>query len=78
MERLREHAEGLLADERPVILAGDWNVVTEDRDVFSVAAMKHDALMKPETRAAWRRILHQGWTDALRAMHPKEERLYTF
>lgn len=78
MERLREHAAGLLAEERPVILAGDWNVVTEDRDVFSPAAMKHDALMQPETRAAWRRILHQGWTDALRALHPKEERLYTF
>ncbi len=70
--------QDLLAQERPVILAGDWNVVTEDRDVFSVAAMAHDALMQPETRAAWRRILHQGWTDALRALHPKEDRLYTF
>jgi exodeoxyribonuclease-3 len=78
MERLREHAAGLLAEERPVILAGDWNVVIEDRDVFSPAAMKHDALMQPETRAAWRRILHQGWTEAPRAMHPPHERLYTF
>jgi exodeoxyribonuclease-3 len=78
MERLREHAAGLLAEERPVILAGDWNVVPEDRDVFSVSAMSSDALMQPETRAAWRRILHQGWTDALRALHPAEDKLYTF
>jgi exodeoxyribonuclease-3 len=78
MERLREHAAGLLAEERPVVLAGDWNVVPEDRDVFAPSAMAHDALMQPETRAAWRRILHQGWTDALRALHPREDRLYTF
>lgn len=78
MERLRGHAAELLALERPVVLAGDWNVVIEDRDVWSPANMASDALMQPETRAAWRRILHQGWTDALRALHPKEERLYTF
>ena len=78
MERLRVHAATLLAEERPVVLAGDWNVVVEDRDVFSVAAMAGDALMQPETRAAWRRILHQGWTDALRMLHPKDDRLYTF
>ena len=78
MERLRLHAAGLLAEERPVVLAGDWNVVIEDRDVYSPAAMAGDALMQPETRAAWRRILHQGWTDALRMLHPKDDRLYTF
>jgi exodeoxyribonuclease-3 len=78
MERLREHAAGLLADERPVILAGDWNVVPEDRDVWSPPNMAGDALMQPETRAAWRRILHQGWTDALRALHPAEDKLFTF
>lgn len=78
MERLRLHAAGLLAEERPVVLAGDWNVVSEDRDVYSPAAMAGDALMQPETRAAWRRILHQGWTDALRMLHPKDDRLYTF
>ena len=78
MERLREHAAQLLAEERPVILAGDWNVVPEDRDVFSPRAMSGDALMQPETRAAWRRILHAGWTDALRALHPSDDKLYTF
>lgn len=78
MERLREHAAELLATERPVILAGDYNVVPEDRDVWSASRMAHDALMQPESRAAWRRLLYQGWTDALRSLHPKEERLYTF
>ena len=52
MERLREHAATLLAEERPVVLAGDWNVVPEDRDVFSAKATRHDALLQPETRAA--------------------------
>jgi exodeoxyribonuclease III len=78
MERLGAHAGDLLQDERPVVLAGDWNVVPEDRDVFSARATANDALLQPETRAARRRILHQGWTDALRALHPREDRLYTF
>ena len=78
LERLREHSSELLKLERPTILAGDWNVVPEDRDVFSVRATQHDALLQPETRAAYRRILHQGWTDALRALHPADDKLYTF
>jgi exodeoxyribonuclease-3 len=78
MERLRDHASELLANERPVVLAGDWNVVPEDRDVFSVRATQHDAVMQPEARSAWRRLVHQGWTDALRALHPDEPKLYTF
>ena len=78
MDRMGEHAATLLEEERPTVLAGDWNVVPEDRDVFSVRATQHDALLQPETRAAYRRILHQGWTDALRALHPREERLFTF
>ena len=78
MERLMEHAAELLREERPAVLAGDWNVVPEDRDVFSVRATAHDAVMQPEARQVWRRILHQGWTDALRSLHPREEKLYTF
>lgn len=78
MERMRAHAAELLEDERPVVLAGDWNVVPEDRDVFNARATAGDALLQPETRAAWRTILNQGWTDALRMLHPREERLYTF
>ena len=78
MERLNEHAAELIALERPVVLAGDWNVVPEDRDVFSARATQHDAVMQPETRTAWRRLVNQGWTDALRSFHPREEKLYTF
>ncbi len=78
MGRLAAHARELLLDERPVILAGDWNVVPEDRDVFSARATANDALLQPATRGAWRGILNQGWTDALRALHPREDRLYTF
>jgi exodeoxyribonuclease-3 len=79
MDRLRDHALGLLAEERPVVLAGDWNVIPTDShdDVFSVRAMQHDALMQPESRAAFRRILHSGWTDAIRARHP-DGPVYTF
>ncbi len=77
MERLREHALELLAEERPVILAGDWNVVPTDDDVFSARAMAHDALLQPETRAAFRQIMFQGWIDAIRARYP-EGPVYTF
>jgi exodeoxyribonuclease-3 len=79
MERLRDHARALLAEERPAVLAGDWNVIPTDNpdDVFSVRAMAHDALMQPESRAAWRRILHLGFTDAIRTRYP-EGAIYTF
>jgi exodeoxyribonuclease III len=78
MGRLCVHAAELLKDERSTVLCGDWNVVPEDRDVFSVRATQNDAVMQPEARQAWRRLLHQGWTDALRALHPNEAKLYTF
>ncbi|MBA3834891.1 MAG: endonuclease/exonuclease/phosphatase family protein, partial [Sphingomonas sp.] len=78
MNRLLAHSADLLAEEKPVVLAGDWNVVPEDRDVFSVRATSHDAVMQPQAREAWRRILNQGWTDALRAFHPDEPKLFTF
>ena len=78
MERLRERAVTLLAEERPVVLAGDYNVIPEDRDTFSRRAMADDALFQPESQAAYRAIVNQGWTDALRAAHPDEPRLFTF
>jgi exodeoxyribonuclease-3 len=77
-ERLAEQAAGLLKEERPVVLAGDWNVVPEDRDVFSVRATQHDAVMQPEARQLFRQMVSDGWTDALRAFHPNEPKLYTF
>jgi len=70
MERLIDHGAALLASERPVVLAGDYNVIPDDQDVHSTAAMAADALMQPESRAAYRRLLWQGWTDALRTRHP--------
>src|SRR5258708_26274120 len=66
MERLCAHAAELLQDERPAVLCGDWNVVPEDRDVFSVRATQHDAVMQPQARASSRRLRRPGWTDAPR------------
>ncbi|GGB17642.1 nuclease [Sphingomonas metalli] len=70
MERLAARARDLLAEEVPAILAGDYNVIPNDDDTFSVRAMAEDALMQPESRAAYRRLVAQGWTDALRTRHP--------
>jgi exodeoxyribonuclease III len=70
IDRLSAHAATLLAEERPVVLAGDYNVIPNDDDVFSVRAMESDALMQPEPRQGYRRLLSQGWTDALRTRFP--------
>jgi exodeoxyribonuclease-3 len=70
MDRLCAHAAELLAEERPVVIAGDYNVIPTGADTFSVSAMAHDALMQPESRQAFRRLLYQGWTDALKTRHP--------
>ena len=78
MDRLREHAATLLAEERPVALLGDFNVIPEDRDTFSRRAMAGDALFQPESQSAFRSLVNQGWTDALRTAHHDEPRLYTF
>ncbi|MDH7971358.1 exodeoxyribonuclease III [Sphingomonas sp. AR_OL41] len=77
MARLAERARALLAEEVPVVLAGDYNVIPNDDDTFSVRAMQDDALMQPESRAAYRALVAQGWTDALRTRHP-EGRVWTF
>jgi exodeoxyribonuclease-3 len=77
MERLAARARDLLAAEVPAILAGDYNVIPHDDDTFSVRAMQDDALMQPESRAAYRRLLAQGWTDALRTRQPTG-RVWTF
>jgi exodeoxyribonuclease III len=78
-ERLLDHAATLLAGEAPVVLAGDYNVIptsTHD-DTFSVRAMASDALLQPESQAAFRRLKHQGWTDAIRTRH-RQGPVYTF
>jgi len=70
MARLRERAKALLASEIPAILAGDYNVIPHDDDVWDVRGMADDALMQPESRDAWFRMLGDGWTDAVRSRHP--------
>lgn len=76
-ERLILHAKTLRASRHPVILAGDFNVVPTDFDIYNPKSWKKDALLQPEPREAYRRLLAQGWTDALRARHP-DEPIYTF
>jgi len=76
-ERFIQHAAGLSTSGQPVVLAGDYNVIPTDFDVYDPKSFRKDALLQPETRAAYQRLLAQGWTDALRARHP-EERIYTF
>jgi exodeoxyribonuclease III len=75
--RLTEHAENLLATSEPVVLAGDFNVMPTDLDVYAPERWVDDALFRPEVREAYRRLVAQGWTDALRAFYPGE-RIYTF
>lgn len=79
LDRLAAHARELLEEEIPVVLAGDYNVIPTEHhdDVFSVRAMAKDALMQPESRAALRVILNQGWTDAIRVRYPVGA-VYTF
>ncbi|MFS2002957.1 exodeoxyribonuclease III [Duganella sp. CT11-25] len=76
-ERLIRHAAGLLDSGAPVVLAGDFNVMPTELDVYKPERWVDDALFRPEVRAAFHRLLAQGWTDALRAMHPGET-IYTF
>ncbi|RZF64578.1 exodeoxyribonuclease III [Sphingomonas populi] len=71
IDRLAARARALLAEERAVVLAGDYNVIPNDDDTYSVRAMASDALMQPESRAGFRALVAQGWTDALRTRHPK-------
>ena len=69
-DRLRARAAELLADEVPTVLAGDYNVIPNDDDTYSTRAMADDALMQPASRQGYRRLVAQGWTDALRTRHP--------
>lgn len=74
MERLAARARDLLAGEMPVVMLGDFNVIPETRDAAKPDQWVGDALFLPESRAALRRIVHQGWTDAIRARDPHATR----
>ena len=76
-ERLITHAATLRAEGVPVVLAGDYNVVPTEADIWPGHHEQENALLQPETRAAFQRLLDQGWTDALRALQP-EGPLWTF
>lgn len=76
-ERLTTHAAGLLATGASVVLAGDYNVMPTDLDVYKPERWVDDALFRPEVREAYRRLVAQGWTDAVRSLHPGEK-IYTF
>jgi len=76
-ERLIKHAKGLFASGHPVVLAGDYNVVPTDFDIYNPKSWLKDALLQPESRECYQRLLAQGWVDSLHASHP-EERIYTF
>jgi exodeoxyribonuclease-3 len=75
--RLAAHARKLLKQNVPVVLAGDYNVAPTELDIYPTRSWDNDALVQPESRAAYARLVKQGWTDALRVLHP-DERLYTF
>ena len=76
-ERLIERAQELWDHGHPVVLAGDFNVVPTDFDIYDPKSWRKDALLQPESRAAYRRLLQQGWLDAVRSRFP-EERIFTF
>jgi exodeoxyribonuclease-3 len=77
LERLATHAADLYAAGVPAALAGDYNVVPTEQDIYPTRSWDRDALVQPESRAAFRRLLAQGWTDAIRALHPAAP-MYTY
>jgi exodeoxyribonuclease III len=77
MDRLHRHARSLLESKVPALLIGDFNVIPTDQDVYKPERWAKDALYSPEAKAKFAELVDQGWTDALRALHPNE-RIYTF
>ena len=76
-QRLTDHAAVLLASGKPVVLLGDYNVMPAELDVYKPERWVEDALFRPETRAAFKTLVAQGWTDAIRKLYPTET-IYTF
>jgi len=77
LERLTKHAQELLATAEPVVLAGDYNVIPTEIDVYKPEHWVKDALYLPEVRSAFANLVAMGWTDSIRKLHP-DERIYTF
>ncbi|CAA9506197.1 MAG: Exodeoxyribonuclease III [uncultured Segetibacter sp.] len=76
-ERLTIHAAELLASGKPVVLCGDYNVMPTEKDVYKPERWHNDALFRPEVREAFKTLVDQGWTDAIRKLYP-DETIYTF
>src|SRR3954470_19649986 len=77
LERLAAHSAELLAADVPVVMAGDYNVVPTERDIYPTKSYADNALVQPQSRVAFERLLGQGWLDAIRSLHPAEP-MYTF
>lgn len=78
LKRLQKHAAKLLENEMPIVLGGDYNVIPEAIDVYAPKRWVDDALFHPQSRAAFREVLQLGYTEAFRALHPRQEQAYTF
>ncbi len=77
LERLRKHASTLRKSGAPIVLAGDYNVAPTDLDIYPTTSWDDDALVHPESRAAYKKLVGRSWRDALRQLYP-HERVYTF
>lgn len=77
IERLKTHAKELLASGAPVVLAGDFNIIPTDLDVYKPERWIDDALFRPEVKEAYKELLSQGWADAIRKLH-SDEKIFTF
>ncbi|MBR0776158.1 exodeoxyribonuclease III [Bradyrhizobium diazoefficiens] len=75
--RLKRHARSFIAQDLPVVLAGDYNVAPTGIDIYPTRSWDKDALIQPKSRAAFSSLVEQGWCDAIRELNP-EKRLYTF
>jgi len=75
--RLRTHAAKFIRQDIPVVLAGDYNVAPTGFDIYPTKSWDRDALIQPKSRAAFKSLLAQGWTDAIRELHP-EKPMFTF
>ncbi|MBA3578073.1 MAG: exodeoxyribonuclease III [Sphingomonas sp.] len=77
LDRLHAHAQDLLDSKVPAVLIGDYNVIPTDLDVYKPERWVKDALFSPQARKKYEGLVAQGWTDAIRELHP-DERIYTF
>jgi exodeoxyribonuclease III len=75
--RLRAHAAKFVKQDIPVVLAGDYNVAPTALDIYPTKSWDKDALIQPKSRAAFQALIRQGWTDAIRTLHPSKP-MFTF